>query len=305
MIFYILISVAATLVFAALVSHLLIKYDINLGLMSPPNKDVLTHIDYIPLIGGIAIFSSVVICGLYFFINLEVPVKSYLLGLIPVALLGLYKDRFQEPLSPVIQICFQLLSSIQLYQRWININHYDFQWHSALIFVLLCCIIINSFNFIDVMDGLAGGYILTVFMLIGLISIYKSNLEAAILSFSFCGALLGFLKYNWHPAKLFMGDFGSFGLIYSALFLLITSCPVRNSYTYLSFFLVFSVILFEFSFTFLRRIILKQSPLVGDHNHISLILLNKGNKSNTIVAYTILITAFTNLVAFYFYLFCF
>lgn len=300
MIFHMFFFPLLTFILTLVVLGFLIKNDINFGLVAQPSKDVKTHVRPTPLIGGLGIFVSIIAAALASYGKAGFPLYTYFGGLLPVGLLGLYKDRFPDSVAPKVQLIFQTMTSLVLYIYFLDVNHLEHHWIKMSFFVFFCCILINSFNFIDVMDGLAGGYLISVFIVIGAISIWKENHGFAILIFSFIGALLGFLKFNWHPAKLFMGDLGSFGLIYSFIFILISVCPVKNSYSFLGYFLVFFVLFLEFGFTCIRRLLSKRSPLAGDGNHISLILLSKGNKSEAIVIYQMILTAATNLIALYY-----
>ena len=69
--------------------------------------------------------------------------------------------------------------------------------------------IINGFNLIDGVDGLAGGLGIISAFFFGMVSIFMRDFDIAILSFSLIGSLLAFLRYNFSPAKIFMGDTGS------------------------------------------------------------------------------------------------
>lgn len=296
---YILIPFTLSLFITLITFYFLIKKKINFRLIAPPNEHVLTHIRATPLIGGIGIFLGIIL-PVFIFLERDFPLTNYLFGLIPVGILGMYKDRFQDPLSPIIQLVFQITTCIILYCYWNQVNQFSFSWLHMGLFLLICGGIINAYNFIDVMDGLAGSYIINVFIMLGVISVLIQNIGFMIFIFSFIGAIFAFLRFNWTPAKLFMGDFGSFGLIYSLLFILISVCPIKNNSSLIGYFFCFFVLILEFTFTCLRRILLRKSPFIGDSGHISIILLKKGIKSQTIVGYVILLTNLTNLVAFYY-----
>jgi UDP-N-acetylmuramyl pentapeptide phosphotransferase/UDP-N-acetylglucosamine-1-phosphate transferase len=70
-------------------------------------------------------------------------------------------------------------------------------------------VIINAFNLIDGVDGLAGSVGLVTTMIFGCFFLLNGNIPYAVLSFGMAGSLLAFLIYNFHPAKIFMGDTGS------------------------------------------------------------------------------------------------
>ena len=72
----------------------------------------------------------------------------------------------------------------------------------------------NAVNLIDGMDGLASGLSSLAFIFIACIALLYGNYHIAVMSFAFCGALIGFTRYNFHPASIFMGDSGSLLLGY-------------------------------------------------------------------------------------------
>ena len=84
---------------------------------------------------------------------------------------------------------------------------------------LVILFLINAFNFIDGSDGLAAGLACIASISFGILFYLYADLFMAVLSFTLAGALLGFLFYNFHPAKIFMGDTGSMtvGFILSVL----------------------------------------------------------------------------------------
>jgi UDP-N-acetylmuramyl pentapeptide phosphotransferase/UDP-N-acetylglucosamine-1-phosphate transferase len=144
-------------------------------------------------------------------------------------------------------------------------------------------LLINSFNLIDGIDGLAAslGFIACLFF--GTFFFLNGAIPYAVLSFSICGALLGFLMYNFPPAKIFMGDSGStlIGLMTAILAIRFIENPVIQAN-----FNVQSTPAIAFGFlliplmdvlrVFAVRIYKKQSPLSPDRNHFHHLLQNKG-----------------------------
>lgn len=300
MILNVILPLLLALIVTYCLFNILLRNKINFKLIAQPNANTVTHVQPIPLIGGLGIFLGVALTAV-FFLEKGFPLGTYLLGLLPMAVLGVYKDRFQAPLSSIIQLVFQITTCLILYFYWNEINHLSYNLINAGVFVVICCIIINSYNFIDVMDGLAGAYIASVLILLGASMIYHENIHLISFVALFTGAILAFLRFNWRPAKLFMGDLGSFGLIYTVLFIIISIRPVEGVSTHLGYFFVFFLVIIEFTFTVTRRIMTGRLPWIGDGVHISTLLLKKGIKSQTIVIYAVLVTIITNLLA----VFCF
>lgn len=291
---------------AFIISYCFFKFLLNkridLKLVAEPNSNTVTHLYPTPLIGGLGIFIGVIF-PLLVFLNTDFPLMTYVCGLLPLIVLGLYKDRFQAALSPIVQLLFQIATSLVLYFHWNEVNQLSITWLNSIYFVIICCIIINAYNFIDVMDGLAGSYILSVLVVLGISLAIDGHVQYLPFVFSFVGAILAFLKFNWTPAKLFMGDLGSFGLIYTVLFVFISVRPTESNSVVIGYIFILFLIMFEFTFTVTKRIFSKKFPWIGDGVHISTILLKKGVKSQTIVIYAIMITVLTNLIGLYFFKF--
>ncbi|MGC4231703.1 MAG: MraY family glycosyltransferase [Niabella sp.] len=145
-------------------------------------------------------------------------------------------------------------------------------------------LVINAFNLIDGIDGLAGGLGLMVSLLLGTYFGFAGLTAYAALSFSLSAALLAFLIFNFHPAKIFMGDCGSLliGLICSVLVLKFINTASSStavlpipSATVIGISLLL-IPLVDTIRVFSIRILKGRSPFSPDRNHIHHILLDKG-----------------------------
>jgi UDP-GlcNAc:undecaprenyl-phosphate/decaprenyl-phosphate GlcNAc-1-phosphate transferase len=144
--------------------------------------------------------------------------------------------------------------------------------------------ITNAFNLIDGIDGLAGGLGFMSLMILGLFLTFCGDSNAAIIAFSLAGGLLGFLYYNFNPARIFMGDTGSLvlGFVVSVLCVrLIQLNPETASTTVLYNAPVFTlsvvaIPVFDTLRVFAIRMWQGRSPFSPDKNHIHHILTNNG-----------------------------
>jgi UDP-N-acetylmuramyl pentapeptide phosphotransferase/UDP-N-acetylglucosamine-1-phosphate transferase len=159
-------------------------------------------------------------------------------------------------------------------------------------------LLINSFNLIDGVDGLAASLGLIACLFFGIIFFMNNILLYAVLSFAMCGALIAFLLYNFPPAKIFMGDSGStiIGLMCAILSIKFIENPSiqssfnSNAVPAIAFgFLL--IPLMDVLRVFTLRIVKKQSPLTPDRNHLHHLLQNKG-LSHTEVTSTLLAAQF-------------
>ena len=169
--------------------------------------------------------------------------------------------------------------------------------YGATIFFIIA--ITNALNLIDGLDGLAGSITLVTSLIFGFLFYQVGDVSMTLLSMSVCGAVFGFLFYNFHPAKIFMGDTGSlvlgFLLAIQAIALMqhyshdVTSIPALSP-------IVIIAALFVPAYDVLRvsviRVLTGYSPFHPDRNHVHHMILGQGfGKRMT----TLIITGFNLL----------
>ncbi|MBQ9366603.1 MAG: hypothetical protein IJT83_02390 [Victivallales bacterium] len=188
------------------------------GMVDKPDFKRHIHVSEVPRGGGLAIILSFAIVALVFFgwamrENAEV-FKECLRFLAPCAILlplGVCDDKFG--LLARTKFFFQILAACLAW--WLGFRLTVFfglelpQWSCLILTVLWIVGFINAFNMIDGVDGLAAGVGVISAVCMGSIALSKGHFGFATVLLIFTGASLGFLYYNWHPAKVFMGDTGS------------------------------------------------------------------------------------------------
>ena len=265
-----------------------------------------SHIESIPRLGGISIFA-----GLLFSIILWTPFSylgdlQYILSAFIIIFLIGAKDDI-APVSPVKKFGAELLAAfILVFQANVRITEFygifgfheiPFAWSVGFsIFVIVA--IINAFNLIDGVNGLAGTIALLASIIFGYWFFKVDRIELAIVAFSMVGSLIGFLYYNYTPAKIFMGDTGSLllGLVTAVLaikFFEINKEQV-NSLLYIESGPIFAISvliipIFDTVRVMLIRIFKGKSPFSPDKNHIHHLLLKLG-LSHMKVTLTLIIT---------------
>lgn len=208
----------------------------RLGMVDAPDKRRINKVP-IPRGGGLAVVLGMALpylAALYFLPGAEwladtgsrVPLRLGLLASL-MALLGYVDDRFS--LRPLIKLAGQVLISFGAWW-WAGVGFHEIfpslpAWADCLITMFWIVGAVNAFNLIDGMDGLATGlaFIATLGVAGAMFFIGKSN--TLLSSFAFMGALLGFLRYNFNPASVFLGDCGSMfiGFVVSAMPLVMRS----------------------------------------------------------------------------------
>ena len=139
----------------------------------------------------------------------------------------------------------------------------------------------NSMNFIDGLDGLSGGISLLAAVTLGLIALPTSPLLAA-LCFTLAGALVGFLRHNFHPASIYMGTSGILAVAYAlAVLAILGTAKVAAAL------LILGVPIIDAFFVILGRILAGRSPYTPDKSHIHRRLLDNGfsHRSAVLVLY--------------------
>jgi len=261
--------------------------------------DRASHEGSVPIFGGIAIFSGIIF-SLLFWADIE-NIQYLLVSILIVFFLGVIDDLLV--LSPFKKIVGQVIAtSIIIFLGDLQIDNmhgvlgiYDLPiWIGTLFTIFVVIVITNGFNLIDGVDGLAGGVGVISSFSFGVIALLMDQSDMAIIAFTLMGALLGFLKYNFFPAKIFMGDTGSLvvGMILSILAInsirhgLVTETIKLPNKGPLLAIVILAIPLFDSLRVFIARIMKGRHPLSPGRGHIHHALLSLGfghNKTSFIL----------------------
>jgi len=248
-----------------------------------------SHKGSVPIFGGIAIFAGIIF-SLLFWSEIE-HLQYILVSILIVFFIGVIDDLLV--LSPFKKIAGQIIASsiiIFLGDLQIDSMHgvlgvYDLPvWISVLFTVFVFIVIMNGFNLIDGVDGLAAGVGIISSFSFGVIAVLMDQSDMAIVAFTLVGALLGFLRYNFFPAKIFMGDTGSLvvGMILSVLAIntirygLVTEIVKLPNKGPLVAIAILAIPLFDSLRVFIVRITKGMHPLSAGRGHIHHALLSLG-----------------------------
>jgi UDP-GlcNAc:undecaprenyl-phosphate GlcNAc-1-phosphate transferase len=259
------------------------------------------HKQPIPSLGGLGMFIGFILSVLLT-INFasEAPeFQFYVAASLLIFFLGIKDDimvlsaskKFAGQLLVAAILAFK--AKLVITNMWGLFGVYElntFCSYSLTIFAIV--VIVNAFNLIDGVDGLAGGLGLISSLVFAIFFLVNHNIPYAVLGFSFAGCLMAFLYYNFHPASIFMGDTGSLlvGLVNSIL--VIKFIQEGSTYTLYPVTAApaigFGVLLLPLMDTlrvFTLRLIQGRSPFSPDRNHIHHLFLSKGfnHKSVTVI----------------------
>src|SRR5215204_1618719 len=232
------------------------------------------HTGAIPRTGGVAIVTAILVPAA-FFLDLDGPYLGILLGTLGVAALGLFDDV--KGVRPSVKLGgVALLALIPVVGYGVTFEHitlpffgnHDIGAIGYLLTVFWVALLANLVNLIDGMDALAAGIVAIAAGSFALLAASFGRTDAAVLAAIVCGSTLGFLRYNYHPAKVFMGDSGALALGF-LLALVAVEGVLKTAATIalVAPMLLIAVPILDTSFVGLKRLKYRRPPWGADHNH--------------------------------------
>jgi UDP-GlcNAc:undecaprenyl-phosphate GlcNAc-1-phosphate transferase len=185
-----------------------------LGAVDAPDARRL-HRRPIPRLGGLAIFLGILVPALAF-LDLSSESRGLLLGAAVAIVVGAVDDF--RGLSPPVKLGGQLLAAAMppVFGVWIDRFTFPFlgivelpEWAGIPLSMLFIVAVMNMVNFLDGLDGLAAGVCAIAGTTYAVLALSLGKIDAAILSAIVAGACIGFLRHNFFPARIFMGDSGA------------------------------------------------------------------------------------------------
>lgn len=273
-----------------------------------------------PLLGGLGIFSSFFLLIAFSIIFLNFGffpefVKDYIDGIYSVLpklmviifggiltiFYGLLDDTYT--LKPLQKLLFQIITGSIIFLSGIRITFFiSNPFLSYIITVFWIVFMMNCFNLLDNMDGLSSGVAFITGSILFIFALEMGQLFIATILSVFLGSVLGFLFYNFPPAKIFMGECGSgfIGYFLGVISILLTYYRYEKSKTFLPVFIpliVFSVPFFDTISVIFIRIKRKYSIFKADKNHLSHRLVSIGMSQKQAVLFIYLLTLTTGINA--------
>jgi UDP-GlcNAc:undecaprenyl-phosphate/decaprenyl-phosphate GlcNAc-1-phosphate transferase len=187
------------------------------GIVDAPDGQLKHQKEPVPYFGGLAIYLAFLI-SLAFTFEFRHDVLGIILGGTIVVMLGLIDDF--GVLTPWTKLIGQLLAVFVLIKSGIRIEIAAFpDWVDLLLTVFWMVGLINAFNLLDIMDGLSAGVGAVSATALLIAALLQGDQTIAFMLAALIGSLLGFLKYNWQPARIYMGDTGAMfiGLLLGAM----------------------------------------------------------------------------------------
>jgi UDP-GlcNAc:undecaprenyl-phosphate GlcNAc-1-phosphate transferase len=253
-----------------------------------------THGEDTPYLGGIALGAGLVVlsAGLIAVGAISTGVNAELFNVLAgaalLAMVGLLDDI--RGLSPLLRLGFEAFAALALWQVGVGAGIFDSTALDVGLTVLWVVTVTNAVNFIDNMDGLAAG--VTAMSAFGIFAISAGNgdLLVSSLALALAGASLGFLRYNFPPARIFLGDAGSLmlGFLLAALILKLDLPVGPAAPRVLATVLLAAVPLFDLSVVLVARTAGRRPIWLGGRDHTSHRLVARG-MSRRAVAVTFIV----------------
>jgi UDP-N-acetylmuramyl pentapeptide phosphotransferase/UDP-N-acetylglucosamine-1-phosphate transferase len=292
------LSVIAAFVTSFIVTYFAIPSIIDIAfkkqLFDEPNQRS-SHQEVTPSLGGIGIFA-----GTFFSIVFWTPFQAFgnlqylLCGFIILFLIGAKDDIL--PMDPYKKMIAQALAaSVIAFKMEVRLNGFYglFGIHGAFpeilaiaISIFTMLVIINAFNLVDGINGLAGSLGALICGTLGCWFLVADHLELATVAFATVGGIMAFLRYNFSPAKIFMGDTGALIIGLASAVLVISfidlnhdlpaGTPFRLESGPVVAIGIMIIPLFDTLRVFITRIYRGQSPFHADRRHIHHLLIDFG-----------------------------
>lgn len=292
-----LVGFAAALLISALLVPLVKKAAIKLGAVDNPKEAVRKiHKKVMARGGGIAIYISFVLVSCALLTTFPKEFIGLLVAGTMVLLIGLVDDI--KRLSPWVKLGVQILAALiasigfgitissitnpfgntlvfdqPTTQLVILGLHLSFNWAAVVLAVFWLVGMTNTINFLDGIDGLSGGVSAIAAGIIFLLSISTkvNQPETALVSIILMGGCIGFLIYNFYPAKIFNGDSGAYFLGMTLGILAIFSGAKLATAA-----LVLGLPILDAVWAVLRRVVHGKSPFTADRGHLHYLFLDAG-----------------------------
>ncbi|MDR1736588.1 MAG: undecaprenyl/decaprenyl-phosphate alpha-N-acetylglucosaminyl 1-phosphate transferase [Oscillospiraceae bacterium] len=290
---HVLLACAVAAVAACAVTPLVRRFAHLIGAIDVPQDERRIHKKPTPRLGGLAIFIGFIISTLLF-ARIDRPALGVLIGAVIIVALGCIDDVLRVHYG--IKLVFQFAAALTVALNGLTIevfsNPFPFGeklialgWMSIPATVIWIIALTNAVNLIDGLDGLACGVSMIGSVSLLVIAMALQKPEVAVVMAALSGGCLGFLPYNKHPARLFMGDTGA-----TFLGFILATTAIQGTfkvYATISFavpFLILGIPIFDTASSVFRRLRRGGNPAHADRGHIHHKLIDMGFSQKQAVA---------------------
>lgn len=289
------------------------KFAVRIGAMDTPNARKV-HTRIMPRLGGLGIYLAFIItvAALLPFVSSWFTtrdmsfVSAFLIGGTIIVLIGALDDRFE--LSAKVKLLGQIVAAsvvvfgFNIRVDFVNIPFQDAYssletWVSIPLTILWIVGVTNAINLIDGLDGLAAGVSGIAIGTIAVMSFLMGNTMIALMCLVLLGSIIGFLFFNFHPAKIFMGDTGSLFLGFSLAMLSMLGFKQIAVVSFITPLIIIGVPLSDTLFAIIRRAVQRKPIFSPDKGHLHHCLRELGFSHRQTVLIIYGIAAFFGVLA--------
>jgi UDP-GlcNAc:undecaprenyl-phosphate/decaprenyl-phosphate GlcNAc-1-phosphate transferase len=312
-------SLLVAFIITAILTPLSLIFVKKMGLLDDPKKHKhpgIIHTKTVPRGGGIPFFIGILITGLFFLPLSKTVIALFIAGLIAL-IIGVLDDKYD--ISPYVRFAGNIVSAIIVVRAGITIpfitnpfggilylnsiilplNFLGIHFAIALsdiIATLWIIWVMNMLNWSKGVDGQMPGIVAISALTIGFLSLRFAGLDnfsqiSVDLSFIIAGSSLGFLIFNFHPAKIFPG-YGA-----TAVYLLLSAASILSGAKLATAILVMGIPMMDGLFTIIRRLLSGKSPFWHDKKHLHHLLLSFGIGQRYIALFYWIISAILGALA--------
>jgi UDP-GlcNAc:undecaprenyl-phosphate GlcNAc-1-phosphate transferase len=237
----------------------------------------------IPRLGGLAIFLGIVVPALAF-LRLGDEMRGILIGAGVACVVGAVDDF--RGLGPLPKLAGQVLAASIAVSFGVWIDHFTLpflgavdvpEWVGGPLTVFWIVAVMNMVNFLDGLDGLAAGVCAISGGTFAVLALSLNRIDAAILSAIVAGACVGFLRHNFFPARIFMGDSGALVLGFTLATVSVSGLlKTASAVVLFAPLVVLAIPILDTSFVVARRLKYGQSPFAPDQAHLHFRFLRRG-----------------------------
>ncbi|NCU17692.1 glycosyltransferase family 4 protein [Pallidibacillus pasinlerensis] len=289
---FIIIPILLCFVLSLLLTPIVKKFSIKIGAIDKPDERKV-HKRIMPRMGGLAIIISFII-GCLVFIPNPLQIWPILAGAVIIGITGLLDDMYSlaprtKLLGQIIAATIPVLFGVQIdFITLPNGEMIHFGWLAIPLTILWIVAIINAINLIDGLDGLAAGVSSIAVITISILALTLGHPLTVLMGIILLGSILGFLVFNFYPAKIFMGDTGSLFLGYMISVLSVIGLTKSAAiFSLIIPIIILAVPIMDTTFAIIRRIVQKKPLSAPDkfHLHHCLIRLGFTHRQSVIIIY--------------------
>jgi UDP-GlcNAc:undecaprenyl-phosphate GlcNAc-1-phosphate transferase len=305
-----LIPLAVAFGVAALMTPLVMRLALSIGITDHPNERSVNRRPNMPLLGGMAV-------GLGFAAGLVVAIRhvepilppghlfALTLGGVLVLSAGVYDDRFG--MNAWTKFAVQIVAAALAISSGYQIDHLTEPftrttfilpvWLSWTVTVLWIVTITNAINLVDGLDGLAAGVAAIIAATLAFLSAQSGEFFGACIGIAMVGALLGFLPFNFAPARIFLGDTGALFIGYVLSLLALEGYRQITLLTFVVPVLALAVPILDTALSVVRRLRSRSPIFRADRSHMHHRMLESEGSARSAVLQVYILTAAFCLIA--------